>query len=189
MKVIPTEIPDVLILEPKVFGDGRGFFFESFQRRTFKEATGLTPEFVQDNHALSGRGVLRGLHYQVGPEAQAKLIRVTHGEVFDVVVDVREDSATLGRWVGVRLCAKEHRQLWIPQGFAHGFLTLSDYAEVQYKATGYYDPENERAIYYADAEIGIEWPLEGDPVLSERDASAPRFIDVESFTASRVVEG
>ncbi len=184
MKVTETGIPEVLIIEPKVFGDERGYFFESFQRRTFEQATGLTPEFVQDNHSCSARGVLRGLHYQIGREAQAKLIRVTHGEVFDVAVDVRRGSPTFGRWVGARLSAKNHLQIWVPAGFAHGFLNLTDETEVLYKSTGFYDPANERVIRYDDPAIGIQWPFDGAPILSERDARAPLLAEAEAYATS-----
>lgn len=172
MKVAPTAIPDVFVIEPRVFGDDRGFFFESFNAQAFARATGFTADFVQDNHSKSTRNVLRGLHYQVAPKAQGKLVRVVHGEVFDVVVDLRQYSETFGHWVGELLSAENKRQLWIPQGFAHGFLTLSDTAEFLYKTTDYYSPEHERCICWDDPEIGIVWPLTVTPTLSTKDLQA-----------------
>jgi len=169
MKVTPTNIPDVLVIEPRVFGDERGFFFESYNRRSFREATGVDFEFVQDNHSRSARGVLRGLHYQLEPWEQGKLLRVIAGEIFDVAVDLRKGSKTYGHWAGVVLSMENRRQLWIPPGFAHGFLTLSEVAEVLYKATDYYAPEHERCIVWDDPTIAIDWPLTGLPVLSEKD--------------------
>jgi dTDP-4-dehydrorhamnose 3,5-epimerase len=170
MKVIQTAIPGLLILEPRVFGDDRGFFFESFNRKVFREATGIDAEFVQDNHSRSEKNVLRGLHYQVAPRAQGKLVRVVHGAVFDVAVDIRKDSPTFGRWVGETLSAENKKQVWIPTGFAHGFLTLTDSAEFLYKTTDYYSPDLERCIAWNDPEIGIEWPLaEDEPILSGKD--------------------
>jgi dTDP-4-dehydrorhamnose 3,5-epimerase len=168
MQVIKTEIPDVLIIEPKVFGDDRGFFFESYNERAWQLATGLQRHFVQDNHSRSQKGVLRGLHYQL-QQPQGKLVRAVLGEVFDVAVDLRKDSGTFGRWVGVRLSAENKRQLWIPEGFAHGFLVLSDVAEFLYKTTDYYAPEHERTLAWDDASVGIRWPLDGDPLLSQKD--------------------
>ena len=173
MKVITTAIPDVLILEPRVFGDERGFFFESFNRKAFQEATGLDVDFVQDNHSKSAKNVLRGLHYQLPPKAQGKLVRVVQGEVFDVAVDLRKTSKTFGQWVGHILSAENKRQMWIPPGFAHAFLTLSDTAEFLYKTTDYYSPEHERAIRWDDPEIGVNWPLIGAPILSPKDSSSP----------------
>ena len=174
MQVIPTAIPEVLILEPRVFGDDRGFFFESFNRRTFEEATGLRPAFVQDNHSRSQRGVLRGLHYQLPPMAQAKLVRCVAGEVFDVAVDIRKSSPTFGQWVGTCLSAENKRQLWIPEGFAHGFLTLSANAEFLYKTTNYYAPAYEQSIRWDDPTLGILWPETGGcPSLSGKDVQAP----------------
>ncbi|MEW6694972.1 dTDP-4-dehydrorhamnose 3,5-epimerase [Tepidimonas thermarum] len=169
--VTPTAIADVLILEPKVFGDARGFFVESFNQRDFEQATGLSGiTFVQDNHSRSARDVLRGLHYQLPPRAQGKLVRVVRGAVFDVAVDIRRDSPTFGRWVGVELSESNHRQLWIPPGLAHGFLTLTDSADFLYKATDYYAPELERCIRWDDPTIGIVWPLQGrTPLLSAKD--------------------
>lgn len=169
MKVIQTAIPGLLILEPRVFGDDRGFFFESFNRDTFRNATGIDAEFVQDNHSRSEKNVLRGLHYQVPPRAQGKLVRVVHGAVFDVAVDIRKDSPTFGRWVGETLSAENKKQLWVPRGFAHGFLTLTDSAEFLYKTTDYYAPEHERCIAWNDPKIGIKWPLTAEPVLSTKD--------------------
>jgi dTDP-4-dehydrorhamnose 3,5-epimerase len=168
MKVIPTDLPEVLILEPKVFGDERGFFYESFNARAFTEATGLNREFVQDNHSRSQRGVLRGLHYQL-QQAQGKLLRVTAGEVYDVAVDIRRSSANFGRWVGVHLSAENKRQLWVPEGFAHGFLVLSEFAEFLYKTTDYYAPAHERCIRWDEPSLAIDWPLSAAPQLSAKD--------------------
>ena len=169
MKVTPTALPDILLIEPRVFGDARGFFLESYNQRTLADA-GLTAEFVQDNHSLSSRGVLRGLHYQI-EHAQGKLVRVIAGEVFDVAVDVRRSSATFGRWVGVTLSAENKRMLWIPPGFAHGFLVLSASAEFLYKTTDYWYPEFERCLLWNDPALGIEWPLTGAPTLAAKDAA------------------
>jgi dTDP-4-dehydrorhamnose 3,5-epimerase len=168
MNAIKTAIPDVLILEPRVFGDSRGFFFESYNQRAFQEATGWAPAFVQDNHSRSAKGVLRGLHYQIF-QPQGKLVRAVAGEVFDVAVDIRKSSPTFGRWVGALLSAENKRQMWVPSGFAHGFVVLSESAEFLYKTTDFYAPEHERCIAWDDPDIGIEWPLEGDPLLSEKD--------------------
>lgn len=182
MNVIPTALPGVLILEPKVFGDARGFFLESYNARVFREATGLDPVFVQDNHSRSMRGVVRGLHYQVR-QAQGKLVRVTYGRVFDVAVDVCRGSPYFGRWVGVELSDEVPcRMLWIPPGFAHGFVVLSDRADFLYKTTGYYVPEHERCILWNDPDIGIEWPLEGlgDLLLSEKDQAGQWLKDIEA---------
>lgn len=179
MRATPTAIPEVIILEPKVFGDDRGFFFESFNAKAFEQATGLKHEFVQDNHSKSARNVLRGLHYQVPPKAQGKLVRVVQGEVFDVALDLRKSSKTFGQWVGEVLSAENKRQLWIPTGFAHGFLTLSDTAEFLYKTTDYYSPEYERCIRWDDPEIGIAWPLTATPVLSAKDLQAKLWADLE----------
>lgn len=181
MNVIDTEIPDVKIFEPKVFGDSRGFFFESFSQKVFEEATGLKRGFVQDNHSKSQRGVLRGLHYQLSPVAQGKLVRVTQGEVFDVAVDVRISSPTFGRWVGVILSAENKRQLWVPEGFAHGFQTLSETAEFLYKTTNFYSPEHEGSILWSDPEIGIKWPGEVTPLLADKDAKAPLLRNAKVF--------
>ena len=169
MNVIKTDIPDVLIFEPKVFGDERGFFFESFSQKVFEEAVGRKVEFVQDNHSKSAKGVLRGLHYQLEPYAQGKLVRCVVGEVFDVAVDIRKDSPTFAKWVGVNLSAENKRQLWIPEGFAHGFLVLSETAEFVYKTTNYYHPESDRGIIWNDKTINIEWPLQCLPILSVKD--------------------
>lgn len=168
MQAIHTAIPDVFIFEPKVFGDSRGFFMESYNQRAFQEATGWAPAFVQDNHSGSARHVLRGLHYQV-QQPQGKLVRVTAGEVFDVAVDIRRSSPTFGRWVGANLSAENKRQMWVPPGFAHGFLVLSEFAEFLYKTTDFYAPEHERCIRWDDPAIGIEWPLQGQPTLSAKD--------------------
>ena len=176
MKAIETKIAGLLIIEPKVFGDERGFFFESYNEQAFNEATGVSPGFVQDNHSKSVKGVLRGLHYQLPPKAQGKLVRVVQGEVFDVAVDIRKGSPTYGQWVGEILSADNKKQLWIPPGFAHGFLTLSDTAEFLYKTTDYWSPEHERAILWNDATLGIDWPLNGlQPTLAAKDAAAVAF--------------
>ena len=169
MEAIQLSIPELLVLTPRVFGDERGFFFESFNARSFEEATGLHIDFVQDNHSLSQKGVLRGLHYQLPPQAQGKLVRVIRGAVFDVAVDIRASSPTFGRWDGLELSAENKKQLWIPPGFAHGFLTLSEEAEVLYKAGGFYAPDLEGHIVWNDPDLGIDWPLEGQPILSEKD--------------------
>lgn len=181
MKVIPAEIPDVLILEPRVFGDERGFFYESYNERVFREATGLNVHFVQDNHSRSTRGVLRGLHYQLPPRAQGKLVRVTQGEVFDVAVDLRQYSPSFGRWVGEYLSGENKRMLWIPPGFAHGFVVTSDSADFLYKCTDYYAPEQERTIRWDDTGLGITWPLDEFPVLSTKDVQGVRFDLAEKF--------
>ena len=172
MKVTPLAIPAVLLIEPKVFGDDRGFFYESFNQKAFNEATGLEVSFVQDNHSKSEKNVLRGLHYQLPPRAQGKLVRVIAGEVFDAVVDIRRDSPTYGRWVGEVLSAENKRQMWIPPGFAHGFLVLSDTAEFLYKTTDYYTPELERSILWNDEALAIAWPLSAEPLLSAKDAQS-----------------
>ncbi len=178
--VTATAIPDVLVLEPTVFGDARGFFFESFNARDFAQATGLNVEFVQDNHSKSAHGVLRGLHYQI-QHAQGKLVRVVQGEVFDVAVDLRRSSPTFGRWVGERLNADNHRQMWIPPGFAHGFVVTSQSAEFLYKTTDYWYPEHERSLLWNDPAIGIDWAIEGQPLLAAKDAAAPILRDAELF--------
>ena len=176
MKVTPLAIPDVLLIEPRVFGDARGFFFESFNQRAFNEATGLDVHFVQDNHSRSVRHVLRGLHYQLPPYAQGKLVRAVVGEVFDVAVDLRPDSPTQGRWVGALLSAENKHQMWVPPGFAHGFLVMSEAAEFLYKTTDYYVPEHERSIRWDDSDLAIAWPLAGAiPQLSGKDAQAPQW--------------
>ena len=180
MLITATTIPDVVILEPKVFGDERGFFLESFNARAFKEATGLERDFVQDNHSKSAHNVLRGLHYQI-QQPQGKLVRVVQGEVFDVAVDVRRASPTFGHWVGVHLSAENKKQLWVPEGFAHGFVVLSDTAEFLYKTTDYYNPASERAILWNDPDLNIQWPISGEPQLSGKDSAASRFRDAETF--------
>jgi dTDP-4-dehydrorhamnose 3,5-epimerase len=178
MKATPTALDGVLIVEPKVFGDARGYFFESFNQQAFDAAVGAATNFVQDNHSHSARGVLRGLHFQVGAMAQGKLVRVVHGAVFDVAVDIRRGSATFGRWVGVELSAQNHRQLWLPPGMAHGFLVLSETADFLYKTTAYYAPQAERCIRWDDPAIAIDWPDVGaPPALSARDAAAPLLAD------------
>jgi len=176
MKVTPTAIADVLLIEPKVFGDERGFFFESYNQQAFDAAVGQTVTFVQDNHSRSARGVLRGLHYQLAPRAQGKLVRVAKGSVFDVAVDLRRHSATYGRWVGLELSESNRRQLWIPPGLAHGFLVLSEEADFLYKASEYYAPGLERAVRWDDPTLKIDWPLGGTrPTVSSKDAVAPFF--------------
>ena len=181
MNVIQTEIPDVLILEPKVFGDERGFFYESYNERVFREAIGVDAQFVQDNHSRSVKGVLRGLHYQLPPMAQAKLVRCVVGEVFDVAVDIRQNSPTFGKWVGVHLSAENKRQFWIPEGFAHGFLVLSESAEFLYKTTNYYAPEYDRGIAWNDPDINITWPCSEIPQLSGKDGMATAFRNADLF--------
>ena len=175
MKVTPLSIPDVLLIEPSVFGDERGFFFESFNQQRFNEATGLDLEFVQDNHSKSAKNVLRGLHYQLPPKAQGKLVRVVAGEVFDVAVDIGKNSPTFGRWVGEILSADNKRRLWMPPGLAHGFLVLSESAEFLYKTTDYYAPEFERGILWNDPDLAIKWPIDGEPLLSGNDAASAQF--------------
>lgn len=181
MQATPLAIPEVVLFTPKVFGDERGFFYESFNARAFKEATGLEPEFVQDNHSRSVKGVLRGLHYQLDPHAQGKLVRVVQGEVFDVAVDIRRSSPTFGKWVGAVLSAQNNNQLWIPPGFAHGFITLSDTAEFLYKTTDFYSTQSERCIAWNDPEIGIEWPLDCTPQLSGKDQLGVALKDADLF--------
>ncbi len=181
MRAEQLAIPEVVLFTPKVFGDERGFFFESFNARVFTEATGLSPDFVQDNHSRSARGVLRGLHYQLPPHAQGKLVRVTHGEVFDVAVDIRRNSPTFGQWVGAHLSAENKCQLWIPPGFAHGFVTLSATAEFLYKTTDYYAPQAERCIAWNDSSLGIEWPYTDTPQLSDKDAQGVLLESAELF--------
>ena len=180
MKVTPTAIPEVLLIEPKVFGDARGFFFESFNQRAFQEASGLNLEFVQDNHSRSSQGVLRGMHYQI-QQPQGKLVRVVRGRVFDVAVDLRRSAATFGHWVGVELSEDEHRQLWIPPGFAHGFMVLSESADFLYKTTDYYAPEHERCVAWNDPQLGIEWPDSVVPRLSAKDAAGLPFQQAPYF--------
>jgi dTDP-4-dehydrorhamnose 3,5-epimerase len=181
VKIIDTSIPDVKIIEPAVFGDDRGFFFESFNQAKFEAAIGYSVNFVQDNHSRSVKGVLRGLHYQRPPHAQAKLVRCTLGEVFDVAVDIRQSSPTFGHWVGVILSAENKRQLWIPEGFAHGFVTLSDSAEFLYKTTNYYAPQSDACIIWNDTDIGIEWPIQDDVQLSGKDQQGKSFKKAEVF--------
>jgi dTDP-4-dehydrorhamnose 3,5-epimerase len=180
MKVIKTAIPDVLLIEPKVFGDARGFFFESFNERQWRQETGLERVFVQDNHSKSGRGVLRGLHYQI-KQAQGKLVRVVQGEVFDVAVDLRRSSPFLGKWVGLNLSAENKRQLWIPEGFGHGFLVLSESAEFLYRTTDYWAPEHERCIIWNDPDLNIAWPLIDPPLLSAKDTTGVSFKNAEIY--------
>lgn len=181
MKATPLAIPDVILFEPKVFGDKRGFFYESFNQQKFEELTGVRREFVQDNHSKSQKGVLRGLHYQLPPKAQGKLVRVVQGEVFDVAVDIRKNSPTFGQWVGEILSSDNKRQMWIPEGFAHGFVTLSDTAEFLYKTTDYYAPEYERCIAWNTTEIGIEWPFAEAPHLSGKDQQGQSLSNAEVF--------
>jgi dTDP-4-dehydrorhamnose 3,5-epimerase len=182
MDVIQTAISDVFILEPTVFGDDRGFFFESFNHQQFETAIGRSVNFVQDNHSKSSKGVLRGLHYQLAPHAQGKLVRCIAGEVFDVAVDIRKSSPTFGQWVGVHLSGENKRQLWIPEGFAHGFMTLSDTAEFLYKTTNYYAPVSDRGIRWNDETIGIEWPeIDSQILTSDKDSVAKSFSDAEHF--------
>ncbi len=181
MRAIPTAIPEVLILEPDVFGDSRGFFFESYNRRVFREVTGVDAEFVQDNHSRSMKNVLRGLHYQIA-QPQAKLVRVVTGEVYDVAVDLRRSSPTFGRWVAVTLSAENRRMLWVPVGFAHGFMVMSESAEFLYKATGYYAPEHERSLLWNDPALAIPWPLEGEvPLLKPKDAGGTPLARADCF--------
>lgn len=180
MKAISTAIPDVFIIEPTVFGDDRGFFFESFNERRFAELTGADVTFVQDNHSRSAKNVLRGLHYQIS-QAQGKLVRVVSGEVFDVAVDIRKSSPTFGKWVGVTLSASNRRQLWIPAGFAHGFVVTSESAEFLYKTTDYWAQQHERSILWNDPVIGIEWPISDAPILSAKDEKGSSFAEAEVF--------
>lgn len=171
MHVTATAIPEVLVLEPKVFGDDRGYFYESFNAKSFEDATGLKVSFVQDNHSKSAKNVLRGLHYQIR-QPQGKLVRVVQGEVFDVAVDLRKGSRTFGQWVGIHLSAENKKQLWVPAGFAHGFVVLSETAEFLYKTTDYYAPAFERSLLWNDPNIGIDWPIEAAPILAAKDAAA-----------------
>lgn len=181
MKIIDTEIPDVKLIEPQVFIDERGFFSESYNKEKFNETLGRNVDFVQDNHSLSLKGVLRGLHYQLEPYAQGKLIRCSEGAVFDVAVDIRESSPTFGKWVGIVLSGKNKHQLWVPEGFAHGFITLSERAQIVYKTTNYYAPEYERSILWDDSDIAIQWPFKGNILLSAKDKSGKKFEDAERF--------
>ena len=180
MKATRLAIPDVVLIEPRVFGDERGFFFESFNQQAFNEATGTNHQFVQDNHSRSGKGVLRGLHYQI-QQPQGKLVRVAQGAVFDVAVDIRKSSPTFGKWVGEELSAENHRQLWVPPGFAHGFVVLSETAEFLYKTTDFYAPEYERCIVWSDATLDIDWHFSGEPRLSAKDAVAVALAQAEVF--------
>ncbi|AVO56698.1 dTDP-4-dehydrorhamnose 3,5-epimerase [Pseudomonas chlororaphis] len=180
MKVLATELPGVLIIEPKVFGDERGFFYESFNAKAFEAATGVSTQFVQDNHSRSQKGVLRGLHYQI-ENTQGKLVRVVAGEVLDVTVDIRRSSPHFGKWVGVRLSADNHRQLWVPEGFAHGFVVLSEYAEFLYKTTDYYTPASERCIRWDDPTLAIDWQLTGPAQLSVKDQAGKLLSEAELF--------
>lgn len=180
MKVERLAVPDVLIIEPTVFGDDRGFFFESFNQRRFEDTIGRSVSFVQDNHSRSSRGVLRGLHYQV-EQTQGKLLRVVQGEIFDVAVDIRRSSPTFGKWVGATLSADNRKQMWVPEGFAHGFLVLSDMAEVLYKTTDFYAKEHERCVVWNDPTVGVEWPLDGEPLLSPKDVAGAAFVDAPTL--------
>ncbi|MDU9392443.1 dTDP-4-dehydrorhamnose 3,5-epimerase [Pseudomonas sp. zfem002] len=180
MKVIASTLPEVLILEPRVFGDARGFFYESFNARVFAEQTGVNAQFVQDNHSRSQKGVLRGLHYQI-ENAQGKLVRVVAGEVLDVAVDLRRSSPNFGRWTSVRLSAENNRQLWVPPGFGHGFVVLSDYAEFLYKTTDYYNPAAERCVRWDDPDLAIDWQLDGQPLLSAKDQNGKRLSEADLF--------
>ena len=180
MKPIPTAIPDVLVIEPPVFGDARGFFFESWNQRAFDQAVGREVRFVQDNHSASARNVLRGLHYQV-KHTQGKLVRAVRGEIFDVAVDLRRSSPTFGRAVCERLSAQNKRMLWVPEGLAHGFVVLSEFAEVLYKTTDYYAPEHDRTLLWNDPALGIDWPIEGEPLLKAKDAAGIPLAQAETF--------
>jgi dTDP-4-dehydrorhamnose 3,5-epimerase len=180
MIATPTAIPEVILLEPKVFGDDRGFFFESFNAKAFEQATGLKREFVQDNHSKSAKNVLRGLHYQI-QNPQGKLVRVVQGEVFDVAVDLRKSSKTFGLWVGVHLSGENKKQLWVPEGFAHGFVVLSETAEFLYKTTDYYAPEYERSLLWCDKALGIKWPIDGEPKLAAKDAAGMPLSEADVF--------
>jgi dTDP-4-dehydrorhamnose 3,5-epimerase len=179
VKVTPTAIADVLVIEPKVFGDSRGFFYESFNQQAFNQATGLDVQFVQDNHSRSAKGVLRGLHYQLPPHAQGKLVRCTRGAVWDVAVDIRKSSPTFGQWAGIELTEENHKQFWIPPGFAHGFVVLSDTADFLYKTTDYYAPAHERSIMWNDPEINILWPNFLTPQLSTKDMASSSLAQAE----------
>ena len=180
MNVLPTKLEGVVVLEPKIFGDARGFFMESYNAKTMREALGITYEFVQDNHSRSAQGVLRGLHYQIR-QPQGKLVRVVKGRVFDVAVDMRKSSPTFGEWAGVELSEDNHRQVWVPPGFAHGFVVLSESADFLYKTTEYYAPEHERCLAWNDATVNIEWPFDFSPVLSEKDRKGMPLAEAETF--------
>ncbi|MDZ5739542.1 dTDP-4-dehydrorhamnose 3,5-epimerase [Pseudomonas asiatica] len=181
MHAISLAIPEVVLFTPKVFGDERGFFYESFNARMFSEVTGLQPDFVQDNHSRSVKGVLRGLHYQLPPHAQGKLVRVVQGEVFDVAVDIRRSSRTFGKWVGAVLSSQNHNQLWIPPGFAHGFVTLSETAEFVYKTTDFYSAQSERCVAWDDQQIAIDWPIDFEPTLSAKDQVGKALAQADLF--------
>jgi len=181
MKVTPTRLPEVLLIEPNVFGDKRGFFLESYNKRAIRDVAGIALDFVQDNHSRSARNVLRGLHYQVR-QPQGKLMRVVQGAVFDVAVDIRKSSPTFGKWVSFELSAENKRVAWVPEGFAHGFLVLSESADVLYKATAYFAPESERTIAWNDPDLNIDWPLRGAPVLSEKDRRGVAFASAETYS-------
>lgn len=176
----PTALPEVLLFEPKVFGDDRGFFFESFNQRDFQQLTGLDTTFVQDNHSRSAKGVLRGLHYQIR-QPQGKLVRVVRGEIFDVAVDMRRSSPNFGKWVGVTLSEQNKHQLWVPPGFAHGFVATSDAVEVLYKTTDYWYPEHERSLLWNDPTVGVQWPVDGEPTLAAKDAAGKLLADADKF--------
>lgn len=178
MKITRTAIEDVIVVEPDLYGDSRGFFFESFNQRVFGELTGVNLPFVQDNHSKSSKGVLRGLHYQLAPHSQGKLVRVIQGEVFDVAVDIRRESDTFGRWVGINLSQDNKKQLWIPPGFAHGFVVLTDSAEFLYKTTNYYMPQSERCLLWNDPDLAIDWPIEEEPILAEKDRNGHLFSQI-----------
>lgn len=180
MNVIPTSLKDVFILEPKLFGDARGFFMESYNARTTRDALGITQDFVQDNHSRSAKNILRGLHYQIH-NPQGKLVRVVSGTVYDVAVDLRKTSPTFGQWTGVELSEDNHRQFWIPEGFAHGFVVLSESADFLYKTTSYYAPEHERCILWNDPTLAIDWPIQDQPILSAKDAKGLLFNQAETF--------
>jgi dTDP-4-dehydrorhamnose 3,5-epimerase len=180
MNVIPTHIPDLLIIEPRIFGDDRGFFFESYNEKSFAEKTGISPKFVQDNHSLSTKNVLRGLHYQI-KETQGKLVRVISGEVLDIAVDIRRSSPTFGQWASCLLSGENKRQFWVPEGFAHGFVVLSDSAEFLYKTTNYYAPQYDRVILWNDPDLGVDWQLKGEPILSDKDKAGKRFKEADLF--------
>jgi dTDP-4-dehydrorhamnose 3,5-epimerase len=181
MNILPTEIPDVLIIEPRIFGDDRGFFFESYNERAFADKAGITAHFVQDNHSRSCQNVLRGLHYQI-QQSQGKLVRAIVGTIFDVAVDIRKSSPTFGQWISCLISAENKRMLWIPAGFAHGFLVLSDYAEVLYKTTDYYAPQHERCILWNDPDLAIDWPLTAAPILSAKDEGGQLFKSAEIYS-------
>jgi dTDP-4-dehydrorhamnose 3,5-epimerase len=181
MRATPTALPDVLLLEPRIFEDARGWFYESFNTRSFAQATGLDVNFVQDNHSRSARGVLRGLHYQLPPAPQGKLVRAVAGEIIDVAVDIRKSSPTYGRWIAERLSAGNHRQLWVPAGFAHGFVALEDGTEVLYKTTDFYHRDAERSIRWNDPDLAIDWPADLVPLLADKDAAAPLFAHADTF--------